>query len=69
MTAVIVGISIGVVAMLRLIVGACIVLTITRNPKKRREQIHSIFPEGTEGSRDELLRMGSHKLYRLQLKH
>lgn len=46
-TAAIVGISVGVVVLLGLIVAACIILTIMRNRKKRREQIRSMVLEPT----------------------
>ncbi|RPA93781.1 hypothetical protein L873DRAFT_1815307 [Choiromyces venosus 120613-1] len=46
-TAAIAGISVGVVALLGLIVGACFLLAIMRNRKKRREQIHSMVLEPT----------------------
>ena len=46
-TAAIVGISVGVVVSLGLIVGACIILTIMRNRRKRREQIRSMVLEPT----------------------
>jgi len=46
-TAAIIGISVSVVVLLGLIVGACMVLTIMRNRRKRREQIHSMVLEPT----------------------
>ena len=46
-TAAIVGISVSVVVLLGLIVGACMVLTIMRNRRKRREQIRSMVLEPT----------------------